>query len=98
MDAILTSDQRRAVSDVVTAVGEDVIIAGRPVLAIVGTRSAYLYADSGYTEAEALSLTVAHGEMPTGARAGESATVRGIEYTIAEIEATDGAVATLTLR
>ena len=97
MDANIVADQFQAVADVVTAAGETVLIAGHEVLAVVGTRSAYLYADAGYTEAEALQLTVAHGDLPTDARPGETAQVRGVDYVIAELQ-DDGMVATLTLR
>ena len=98
MTFTVSSDQARAVAEVVGAAGEDVTIAGTPVTAIVGTRSAYLYGDTGYTEAEAFTLTLPEKDLPSSARAGAPANVRGIAYTISEIEAVDGAVATITLR
>ena len=98
MDASIIADQQRAVSDVVTAAGETVLIAGHELLAIVGTQSSYLYADRGYAEAGVLEITVASRDLPTDALAGETAQVRGVDYIIAENPQNDGAVATLTLR
>jgi len=97
MQFTVASDQARAVAEVVAAAGEQVTIAGKTVLAIVGTRGSYLYQDAGYTEAEALTLTLPTSSLPTDARPGAAVEVRRIAYTIADIEADDGAVATITL-
>lgn len=97
MQLTVASDQARAVAEIVAAAGEEVTIAGKRVLAIVGTRGSYLYQDTGYTEAEALTLTLPTSSLPTDARPGAAVEVRRINYTIADIDGSEESVATITL-
>lgn len=93
----IVADQSAAARSVVDAAGELVTLAGAEVLAVVGTVASYVYADSGYSDAELLTLTLATSDMPADLVAGDPARVRGSDYEITEV-GVDGAVATLSLR